>query len=236
MRKFTWLFALAIPVTIISCQKETVREEVSNEDAVLVQAAGHGGPQGSHDYQLNIIGVPKGKTANMTGNNGQRIFVPLYGNAKIMLTEGDYAVLDANGTDGSPAAFSLPNPDPNNDGHTNYSVYARALGTPGGSSWMVTCATTLVGDAAGTVVCSTKGLLSVRSTGQSKFDNVSAELLYIYADIDGDGDLDRVPLFDDRMEDYFWDYTNDGLKLLQLRFYDESTDVTGELPEIEPTA
>ena len=153
----------------------------------------------------------------------------------IMLAEGDYGVTDANGTDGS-AAFTLPNPDPNNDGHTDYSVYARALGTPGGSSWMVTCATTLVGTNAGTVVCSTKGLLSVRSKGQSKFDNVSAELLYIYADIDGDGDLDRVPLFDDRMEDYFWDYTNDGLKLLQLRFYDESTDVTGELPEVEPTA
>jgi hypothetical protein len=232
MRKFTWLLALAIPVTIISCQKDAVHE--TSEEGALVQAAGNGAPQGGHEYQLNIIGVPKGKSANLSGGEGRRIFVPLYGNAKIMLTEGDYAVLDANGTDGSPAAFSLPNPDPNNDGHTDYSVYARALGTPGGTSWMVTCATSLVGDLAGTKVCSTKGLLSVRSTGQSKFDNVSVELLYIYADIDGDGDLDRVPLFDDRMEDYFWDYTNDGLKLLQLRFYDESTDVTGELIDGAP--
>src|SRR5262249_60391823 len=39
---------------------------------------GNGAPSGSH-YTLNIIGVPKGKTADMTGNNGSRIFVLLNG-------------------------------------------------------------------------------------------------------------------------------------------------------------
>ena len=61
----------------------------------------------------------------MTGG-GSRIFVPREGNAKINLKEGDFLVLDANGTDGS-AAFQLPNPDPDNDGTTTYSVFARAL-------------------------------------------------------------------------------------------------------------
>ena len=56
---------------------------------------GNGAPRGGH-YSLNIIGVPKGKTASMTGDNGHRIFVPLWGNPKIMLREGpDFAVLDA---------------------------------------------------------------------------------------------------------------------------------------------
>jgi len=68
--------------------------------------AGNGAPSGAH-YNLNIIGVQKNKTVDMTGNSGHRIFVPLWGNAKILLTEGDYAVLDANGTDGTlPSSFA----------------------------------------------------------------------------------------------------------------------------------
>ena len=64
------------------------------------------------------------------------------------------------------------------------------------------------------------------------FENVSKELLYIYADIDGDGVLDRVPLFDESLLGYFWDYDNNGLKVLQLRFYEEATTVP--LPEELP--
>ena len=56
------------------------------------------------------MGVPQGKTADMTGNNGHVIFVPLVGNTKILLCQAGvgsaclnvsgYQVLDANGTDG----------------------------------------------------------------------------------------------------------------------------------------
>ena len=100
-------------------------------------APGNGAPNGPH-YNLNIIGVPKDKTADMTGNNGHRIFVPLEGNCRINLSLGDFRVLDANCTDG-PSAFQLPNPDPDGDGTTTYSVYARALGKIGGSSTTTTC-------------------------------------------------------------------------------------------------
>src|SRR3989344_3290396 len=93
-------------------------------------STGNGAPSGAH-YTLNLIGVPKNKTADMTGDNGRRIFMPLWGNAKILLSAGDFQVLDANGTDGS-ASFQLPNPDENGDGTTSYSVYVRALGKPGG--------------------------------------------------------------------------------------------------------
>jgi hypothetical protein len=184
-------------------------------------STGNGAPSGSH-YTLNIIGVSKDKSAEMTGNNGSRIFVPLWSTAKIGLTEGDFGVIDANGTDQDGAKFSLPNPDPENDGKTEYSVYARALGTPGGSSTTTTCATD---PETGDEICSTESMVLVRGTGKSTFDNVSKELLYVYYDLDGDGDLDRTPLFGDALEGYFWEYDNKGLKVAQLRFYEHSTDV-----------
>ena len=186
------------------------------EDEETIADPGNGAPSGSH-YTLNIIGVPKGKTASMT--SGSRIFVPLQGKCNIYLKEGAFDVVDANGTDGE-AAFQLPNPDPDNDGTTAYSVYARALGTPGGSSKTTTCATDTV---TGETVCSEYSYVAVRSKGKSRFENVSKELLYVYVDLDGDGSTERYPLFDDRLEDYFWEYDNNGLRVLQLRFYEVST-------------
>jgi len=182
---------------------------------------GNGAPSGAH-YTLNLIGVPRDKSADMTGNNGRRIFVKLEGNTKIMLSEGaDFAVTDANGTDGS-ASFELPNPDPDNDGVTVYSVFARALGTPGGNGNLNTCATD---PTTGDVICSVESLTLERKRGRSLFDNVSRELLYIYYDLDGDGNVERFPLFDDALEGYFWDYDNNGLRVVQLRFYECSSDV-----------
>jgi len=189
---------------------------------------GNGAPSGSH-YNLNIIGVPKGKSADMTGSNGHTIFVPLVGKTSIWLTEANnFEVLDRNGTDNDGARFALPNPDEDNDGTTTYSVFARALGKPGGSSVTTTCATDTQGTADPSddeVICSEISMELTRSKGPSKFTNVTKFLLYIYADIDDDGDLDRVPLFLDGFEDFFWEYDNNGLKLAQLRFYPCSSTV-----------
>ncbi len=185
---------------------------------------GNGAPSGAH-YNLNIIGVQHPKTADMTGSDGHTIFVSLSGQTKIMLCESGvgtdcadvigFQVLDANGTDGT-AAFALPNPDPTNSGTTQYSVFARALGKQGGSSTTTTCATD---PSDGATVCSGISMVLVRDKGSSSFTNVSKYLLYIYQDIDGDGNLERVPLFDSSLQDYYWDYENDGLQHAQLRFY-----------------
>lgn len=182
--------------------------------------AGSGAPSGSH-YNLNLIGVPKNKTADLTAGSGHRIFVPLTGSCQIKLGEGNFQVLDANCTDGS-GTFQLPNPDADNDGITTYSVWARALGKPGGSSSTTTCATE---PTTGDLYCSVYSMVQIRTKGKSTFSNVSRELLYVYADIDADGDLDRMPLFDSRLQDYYWQYDNNGLKLVQLRFYPLPTDV-----------
>lgn len=196
----------------------------------------NGAPSGKH-YNLNIIGVPKAKSATMDGNNGHRIFVPEDGKAKIMLGEGDFAVLDANGTDSDGAKFQLPNPDPDCDGVTEYSVYVRALGKPGGSAKMQTCYEDSYGtwcavDYAGGVEQITIG----RERGKSTFRNESKNLLYVdycveYYEIE-EGVYDYTqcvdwavsPLFGVDGASYWWDYDNDGLKIAQFRFYPIATD------------
>ena len=192
----------------------------------VVAGQGNGAPTGAH-YNLNIIGVQNAKTADMDNSNGHTIFVSLEGNTKIGLIEGDFfAVLDRNGTDQGGASFQLPNPDPDNDGVTQYSVFARALGKPLNSATMTTCAY----DETGELECSMAVLTLERTKGRQKFDNVSRYLLYIYADIDEDGVIERVPLFGDSLEGYFWDYDNNGLKIAQLRFYEIETTVPDTYP------
>jgi hypothetical protein len=198
------------------------------------QATGNGAPSGAH-YNLNIIGVPKNKTADMTGNFGHRIFVPLEGKTKINLAEGSFQVLDANGTDSNGAAFQLPNPDPDGNGTTSYSVYVRALGKPNGSASMQTCYT----DATGTwcAVDFAGGVSQIqvgRTQGKSTFTNVSKDLLYVDYCLAWDltdplnpvcTSVTQVPLFGQDAE-YFWNYDNNGLKVAQLRFYEVPTAVS----------
>ena len=181
---------------------------------------GNGAPSGAH-YNLNLIGVPRDKTADMTGADGRVIFTKLSGSTKINLQEGPFQVIDANGTDANGALFQLPNPDPDGDGVTAYSVYARALGQPGGSASATSCVT----DATGTY-CSTESVVLARGTGKSSFQNVSKELLTLCLDTDGDGACDtRTSLFSDQLGRYFWNYDNHGLRLAQLRFYELPTAV-----------
>lgn len=187
-----------------------------DSDAPVGEAAqelgGNGAPSGPH-FNLNIIGVNTKSNAEIT--SGGRIFVPLEGSTRIQLAEGDFAVLDGNATDGS-GRFQLPAPDPDGDGVLSYAVFARALGKPGGSQTIVTCATD---PTTGEELCSTESLLLVRSGGRQRFENVSRELLFVEADIDGDGTAEQVSLFDDALQDFFWQVDNNGLRLAQLRFY-----------------
>ncbi len=187
---------------------------------------GNGGPSGAH-YNLNLIGMAKAKNVdpNSITSDGHRIFVQLgskdnTATTRISLVQGaDFAVLDYDGTDGS-AKFQLPNPDPDGDGITQYSVYLRVLGKPGGKIRMTTSAT----DPNTGEIVSDVSVVSVREKGQSKFANVSAALLYIYAwifdDTTGTWVYQRVPLFSDLLQDYLWQYDNNGARLVQVRFYE----------------
>lgn len=202
--------------------------------ALLVVAAfpllgqGNGAPSGSH-YNLNIIGVEKTKKASMTNTDRHTIFVNLDrdGSVKtrINLYEGDYAVLDGNGTDGV-AAFQLPDPgyncpsdpaDPCWDDPQVYTVWVRALGKPGGSATITTCQED---KSTGEIMCSTESVTVERTSGRQQFQNVTKTLTTLCLDTNADLLCDtRTQLFQDANQQYFWDYDNNGLRLMQMRFY-----------------
>jgi len=237
------LFAIVAILAVVASASSVVLAQTGTDPDTVgdVKTTGNGAPAGAH-YNLNIIGVSKDKTADMTGDNGHRIFVPLEGKAKILLAEGEeFAVLDANGTDANGAKFQLPNPDPDGNGTTEYSVYVRALGKPGGSAIMQSCYTE--GDEEWCAVDFDGGVEPIevsRGKGKSTFTNVSKDLLYV--DYCTDWNLTdpenpvclhttQIPLFGDETLGYLWDYDNNGLKVAQLRFYEVQT-VTPWTPEL----
>ena len=229
----------AISLAVVAGAAAIVLAQTSTDPSTGdVKLTGNGAPSGAH-YNLNIIGVSKTKTADMTGDNGHRIFVGLgktgeVANTRINLTMGDFGVLDANGTDGT-ASFQLPNPDPDGDGTTAYSVYVRALGKPGGKATMQTCYDDIqTGETwcAVDYVGGVEQIIIERKTGKSTFTNVSKDLLYVDVCTAYDAIAqtctawDQLPLFSDENDSYFWSYDNEGLKHAQLRFYEIPT-VTG---------
>jgi len=191
--------------------------------AAQLSTTGNGAPSGTH-FNLNIIGVSHGKNANANLASGNVIFVGLGTRdvavtTKILLSQsapGVFEVLDKDGTDGE-ASFSLPAPG-------SYTVWARALGTPGGKAKITTCATNLSLSDVG-VICSTQNEVFVRGTGKSGFRNVTPALTTITLDPVADAAAvtacggTTVTLFDPCLQGFFWQYDNNGLKLLQIRFY-----------------
>ena len=184
--------------------------------------AATGAPNGAH-YNLNIIGVKNPKTADMDGSNGHVIFVPIEGKIKINLTEGeDFAVLDANGTDGV-AEFMLPDPDldpyvigdkGDADTVSAYSVFVRPLGKPGGWTTITTCAEVVesklmnffskkevkvlndlaeLGGVASLEQVSQE--ITLRTKGKTSFTNVTAQLLTIVLKVEVEVEEDVWEVF-----------------------------------------
>jgi len=200
--------------------------------ALAQKVTGNLAPSGSH-YNLNIIGHDNCPGGTFTGSNRHAIAVfltyddgsqngtlyrDLVKDNKIFLGPGTaFQVIDGNACDGDGARFQLPA-----DVSMSWDVYARALG-PGGHADITTCAVDTMGTedpADDVVVCDPDPLTLSRIKGTKPvFQNVSRDLLFIDADIDDDGVLEQVALFDAAFYDYFWDYDNFGLRLAQLRFY-----------------
>jgi len=176
-----------------------------------------GFPSGTTLYKFNLLGVPRGKTASMTGDEGKRMFVPAWGNAKIYLEEGPFDILDANGTDGNGAKFQLPDPQLGDTEYTWYGVYIRPKGTPNGKMTLSSCK---VVD--GEELCSTESYVLVRGTGKPQVENVSKELLTVCLDLDQIIEANpcdvREFLFDDALAQYLWNVDNQGLRNAEVRF------------------
>jgi hypothetical protein len=151
---------------------------------------------------------------------------------KINLVEGPFQVLDGNACNGDGAKFQLPaNPFSCPAGATTcedptfqkYNVMARLVGKPGTAMKIGTCAFAagadgVLGTGDDTATCSSENYVDVRTAGHSRFRDVTKELTTVYADIDGDGTLDRVGLFDPRLVDYLWSVDAQGQAHAQVFF------------------
>jgi hypothetical protein len=221
----------------VACTSPTGSQDAGtlSQDAGTLSAAvsqtGNGAPSGQH-FNLNIIGVEKGHTADNSSSNGRRIFVPLGSNGtaacNIFLHEGAFDVTDYNCLDSDRNAdFSLPDPA-TVAGTLGYSVWVRALGgNHKGSATMQTCFTET---SSATTWCNAGDLIvPLSKVTPPKFINVSKQLLQVCADIDAtEGvNLQLVPIFSSLGTDEFWLYENTGLRLAQVRFYPISTTPIG---------
>jgi hypothetical protein len=207
-------------------------------------------------YQVNIIGVPHDKTADMTGNSGHRIFVPLQSGGdvdrqvKIFMT-GDtspaaglqcgnkFQVLDANATDDDEATLLVPcEPIEVGDPGICFDVYATGLGTPFGSAnvdvvceFDVSCVDCDIVD--GTCAMGNIDFDIFRGKGKPVTENITGVFRAsgcIDADTEdelecGDDPADiiftNVWIFNvEQLLSYYWDYDNNGLKVMQVRFCD----------------
>lgn len=204
---------------------------------------------GDKEYQFNIIGMDKGKTPPMDGNNGHRIFVWLKGKSTIYMT-GDtdpntdglqcgksFNVLDANATDADGAKLLVPC-DPLTADHLNpsvcYDVWATPLGTPGGSTKInVVCEfTSCVGCNidGGDCGLDTVDYELAGHNGRPKQYDISG-LFRASGCIDlggevgvcdtGDINFNNEWIFNiEQLLYYYWDYDNDGNRVVQIRFCD----------------
>lgn len=189
------------------------------------------GLKGPH-YNLNIIGVPHDKIADMTTSSGHTIFVPLdtqgrvENRVKIYFVAGDeFRVLDRNATDGS-ATVEVPHGDP---GTVCYFAYATALGTPNGSAHVD--AEVLFDETEHDVLLALDQVQfdAFRGKGKPVRMNIS-DIFRVSGCVDlndsgvcdaGDEFFNNEWVFNvGELLEYLWGYTNTGLKLLQVRFYD----------------
>ncbi len=220
--------------------------------SVHAGAFGNDGMVGKH-FQVNLIGVPRDKGADMTNTSRRAIFVPLDSGddvgrkVKIKYVAGDsFAVLDGNATDDNLAVIQVPHEHcvDYTAGCTDlvaYDVYGIALGKPyGGALVSAECSYTLtVVDAGGTsdLECEDTLLMGSfelnRGKGKPKVEDITnifrAEGCLDVAEDDGSfsgtcesGDIEfrNLWIFNiEQLSEYMWDYDNNGLKLMQVRFY-----------------
>ena len=213
--------------TILNAKKPSLRIRFGVVLAILTMipfasipqasfATGNGAPSGSH-FNLNIIGVSNTQNyPTADGSGGNVIHVPLKGHCNIDLTQGtSFDVLDDNCLDGT-ANFQLP-PTNTAGGSPAYTVWARIVGTPGGSRSSTTCATD---PTTGGTICSIGETVSFGGhNGKSTFTDVTKQLTTLCFVDQTTGQTVCVNVFDPKFENFFWSYDNNGNKVLQLRFY-----------------
>ena len=163
---------------------------------------------------------------------------------KIFLQPGDFLVEDGNACDSTGAKFHLPITSDNcldcspteEPVFTEYTVKARLVGKPNSRVTVTSCTEYLMADPLDPTLTIPTSLCSVgegnvwastRSVGggdgktQNRWENVSKQLLTVCVDTSliADGVCDeRIPLFDARGAEYWWDWATGGRPHVQLVF------------------
>jgi hypothetical protein len=181
---------------------------------------------------LSIIGVSQPKNTDMTETSGHALFVNLTGPSKISYIAGTtFQVLDRNCTDGDGCTIEVPGVS---GGDLCYNVYAVGLGKPGGTA-IVTAECTFDGDLVGGGTCTDtllQGSFTVSRTSNGRNKPQRQDISDVFRatgclDLNGNTTCDKGDvqfnnawIFNiDQLESYWWDYTNTGLKNMQVRFY-----------------
>jgi hypothetical protein len=214
------------------------------------------GLSGPH-YNLNIIGVQKDKTfPAMNDSSRHSIFVPLSSGedvdrrVKIYYVRGEeFKVLDGNATDDNEATIQVPfefcdDYEVGCEELLSFDVYAVGLGKPNGNA-IVTAECTYdeeVVNEFGTPGLDCTDTLELgsfgitREKGKPHRENITnifratGCLDYNDSGVCDAGDLEfrNIWIFNiEELLEYMWDYDNNGLKLMQLRFYPTTSGYIG---------
>ena len=189
-------------------------------------------PDNGEHYNLNIIGVPHGKKVDMANSNRHTIFVPLGKGGDVkscriyvirnVINPDQFQVLDGNATDGE-ATIAVPFKDYST---LSFNVYATALGKPGGKV-NVDANITFEDGTYGSLLMGSFYLKRDRSKPRPvDISDIFRASGWIDVDESGDFNSDIDMSFDNvwvfnvpTLLEYLWDYDNQGLKLMQIRFY-----------------
>ena len=158
-------------------------------------------------------------------------------------------------------AYVIGEKEDTDDVWSNYSIYIRSLGKPEGWASITTCAEVLEDALAAwlskgdirilNLAAQFGGVASIEQVGQSIterpkgksiFTNVTAQLLTIVLKVeildDEENVVDtiyvRIPIFDSMLDGEYWEYDNNGLKLLQVWIYNIGTDVSEGDDDLPP--
>ena len=209
------------------------------------------GLSGAH-WNLNIIGVPKDKTVpSMTGSNRHVIFVPLQSGGdvsrqvKIYFERGvGFKVIDGNATDDNEAILQVPYESCADltqgcEELLSFDVYAVGLGKPFTGA-IVEAECTYSEDVAPDATCTDTLLMGSFEVNRQKGKPQPVNITDVFRasgclDISGDGECNAGDLeFSNlwifnipQLVDYWWDYDNNGLKLMQVRFYETTSGSIG---------
>lgn len=188
---------------------------------------------GSH-YNLNIIGVKTSDQIKEVGDSmGHTMFVKLSGRTKIIMTQdagGVFQVVDRNGLDNDGAEFNIA------PGY--YNVYARALGKPNNNYVDITARGEFDDAQEGETLIWLGAVNLARESKKPQSVNINR---LFYVDVTLCTEYDEInevctetTSYDDywvfgidELMEYWWDYDNYNLKLLQVRFYECTLDATG---------